>query len=286
MADQLKQYQGTVLAQGYGIVGKAAMRDHNLEYAAKAIYAYLATYGNTAFPGRDLICLDLGMSKNTYTKHMRSLITNGYITITQEKSGGKFGHNVYHINQVIMPCTKICDTAKNNESPCTKICDTEIWDTEICDTNSTSSNSTSSNNNTTTTDENVVVPLASLEEDDTEKKLTEAAAALGIKKTTLQKHVQQYGVSIVVEKMALLKKTISSGKKIVNPGAWLTTAIKEDYTDHEAAAAAKRAADREKAAAFQKAAEEALRKENEKTAIDPTSPFAKIAARIGAIKVG
>ena len=90
-----------VKSKGYGTVPKAAMTDRDISIAAKAIYAYfcsLSGRGETVFPGRSKILLDLQISKEAYYKGLNELIDAGYIRVTQEhnsNSGGKFMRNIY-----------------------------------------------------------------------------------------------------------------------------------------------------------------------------------------------
>ena len=150
-------------------------------------------------------------------------------------------------------------------------------------------------NETTTTKAAVVVPPATPKETDAAKELVAKAEAIGIKKATTKKHVKQKGLSAVAEQISNLEKAITEGNKngkpIVNPGAWLHTALQEGFVDskavHEQEQAAKKAKAQEQAAAIQRAAEEALLAENEQSAtttIDLSSPFAQMAARLGVLK--
>ena len=97
--DRIEQYPSSVLEKGYGVVGKYVMQDRRLNPIAKALYAYICTFGNIAFPGRDKICYDLQINKNTYSKYMRQLVDLGYITVRQKRgAGNSFQRNVYVIN--------------------------------------------------------------------------------------------------------------------------------------------------------------------------------------------
>ena len=90
-----------VKSKGYGTVPKAAMTDRDISIAAKAIYAYfcsLSGRGETVFPGRSKILLDLQISKEAYYKGLKELTDAGYIRVTQEhnsSSGGRFMRNIY-----------------------------------------------------------------------------------------------------------------------------------------------------------------------------------------------
>ena len=109
---------------GWGIIHKNLMVDTDLSIEAKGIFAYLVTYagnGNTAFPSRDLICHHLGIGKDRYYRHMKSLQEKGYVTIQQTKSeDGRFNHNVYILNPYpdftdsVETCNGIKDTNINN----------------------------------------------------------------------------------------------------------------------------------------------------------------------------
>jgi hypothetical protein len=75
MTDQIKQFQGTVLEQGYGIVGRAVMQDRAIPAEAKGLYAYLCCFSN---PPIDEICRDLDISKDMYFSCRKILIERGY----------------------------------------------------------------------------------------------------------------------------------------------------------------------------------------------------------------
>lgn len=134
MADRLIQFKGTIYADGWGFVAKKVMKDNEVSVGARCLYAYLCTYvdsksGNTnSFPGRNKICFELKISKDTFGKYKKELEAKGYLIVTQQKEdkSKKFAHNVYSIESI--PCPKKPDT----EEP-----DTEKPDTENLDTKST-----------------------------------------------------------------------------------------------------------------------------------------------------
>ena len=87
-------------AKGYGVLPKFPMLDEALTLEAKAIYAYLCSYtgrGATVFPGRERILDDLGVNKDTYYKHFRLLLEQGYLTVQQSRSATGFFKNIYTI---------------------------------------------------------------------------------------------------------------------------------------------------------------------------------------------
>ena len=95
----LRQYPKSVLERGYGVVGKYVMQDRELHVIAKAIYSYVCTFGNTAFPGRDRICYDLQINKGTYAKYIKQLVDYGYITVVQKRGENQtFCRNIYEVN--------------------------------------------------------------------------------------------------------------------------------------------------------------------------------------------
>lgn len=100
---------------GYGTIPKAVMQDRNLNISAKALYAYFCSFtgaGDTCFPTRKKICLDLGISNDTLGKQLRQLVDNGYILVEQIKENGRFSHNVYTLPSEILPLPKFSDTEK------------------------------------------------------------------------------------------------------------------------------------------------------------------------------
>lgn len=137
---------------GYGIIPKLVMQDSELDIGAKAVYAYFCSFagaGDTCFPSRDKICLDLGVSKNTITKYITQLVRRGYIGVEQSKGNGRFANNVYTLRSEVGPCTKKQDTEEPyTEIPCTKISDTENlgYENLTPNNNSIKNNSSSKSN--------------------------------------------------------------------------------------------------------------------------------------------
>ena len=77
-------------SKGYGKIYKAVMRDRRLPILAKAIYAYFCAYagcGRQAYPKREKILRDLGVNKDTYTKHLGLLVERGYIVKERTATG-------------------------------------------------------------------------------------------------------------------------------------------------------------------------------------------------------
>jgi len=94
--------------RGYGTIAKSVMTDRQLSATAKAIYAYFCSYagaGNQCFPSRNKICYDLNITPNTYTKHLKTLIKNGYISVKQQRENGRWARNIYTLHSIV-PCRK------------------------------------------------------------------------------------------------------------------------------------------------------------------------------------
>ena len=108
-----------VAAHGFGTVPKLVMLDPSLTPQAKAIYAYFASFtgaGTTAFPRRTTIMRELKIgSAGTYYQHFNQLVERGYITVEQQKSGGRFDVCIYRLNRErwIMGCPKNRNTVEN-----------------------------------------------------------------------------------------------------------------------------------------------------------------------------
>lgn len=88
-----------IMAQGYGLNPKLVMRDRRLTPESKCIYAYFSSFagaGNQAFPSRDLMLDELGMSVNRYYKHLKLLLNCDYIRIDKRRTDGHlFTQNIY-----------------------------------------------------------------------------------------------------------------------------------------------------------------------------------------------
>ncbi|MBQ7539583.1 MAG: helix-turn-helix domain-containing protein, partial [Bacteroidaceae bacterium] len=98
--------QDGIKSAGYGDIPRSVMQDDRMDIKAKAVYAYFASYagsGKAAFPGVPQIIADLGVSKSTYQKAMRTLQKLGYIVVEQKNGCGNgakkngFGVNSYHL---------------------------------------------------------------------------------------------------------------------------------------------------------------------------------------------
>lgn len=86
---------------GFGQVKRSVMRDKSLSIEAKAIYAYFCGFaGNDtkAYPLRDTIVEELGISPKRYYKYLKELQTRGIIKIQTVKTQNGLKRNIYYIN--------------------------------------------------------------------------------------------------------------------------------------------------------------------------------------------
>ncbi len=267
--DELHQYPRTVLERGYGIVGKMVMQDTRIPVGAKALYAYICTFGTIAYPGREKICHDLQINKDTYMKHMRALRAYGYISVRQIREDGRFKHNQYIVNATPKPEIMLLQDNEENtplKAPCPKKSvmqpvprmkfsatlesDAKPSDTEKTDLKNTTTNNTILNNtsNKTTTDEEIFV----------------VAKSFGIKESVIAQFIQEYGMEAVTTEIHLLQKSMKMNK-ISNAGGWLRRALQEGFVDGETALLkeqeSKRQDNRKKMESIKKEIEEQIRLE-------------------------
>lgn len=86
---------------GYGAMPRSVICDGRLSATAKVLYAYIASFtggGTSAFPATSLIEYHLGISQNTYQRHMQQLVKYNYISVTQRHIGGRLASNSYNVN--------------------------------------------------------------------------------------------------------------------------------------------------------------------------------------------
>jgi hypothetical protein len=95
----------------FGIMPSVVARNPNLSFGAKAVYAYLSTYVNSelakrgcvkAWPSRERMMYEMGMSVNTLTKYIRELKENGLIEVEQMRESSQDGKTVYSNNAYVL----------------------------------------------------------------------------------------------------------------------------------------------------------------------------------------
>ena len=140
---EVKYNKNSILRDGYGIIPKIVMRDKNLSIEAKAIYAYLIAFAGdkkTCYPSRDLMCEELGISINRFTKHLKTLKESGYIKVERIKSGNLKAKNIY---EIIMDERDRCINFRDieNEYHENKDIENEYLENEYTNINSLNNNS-------------------------------------------------------------------------------------------------------------------------------------------------
>ena len=126
--------------------------NEDLTIEAKAIYGMLCTYagsGSKAFPGVDLLCTKLQISRDRFYKHMNLLIGAGIVKKeTAKTENGKYKTNIYtlvpNMGKTNFPYTENQDMNQSG-IPYTDIPDTGNQDNNINSLNNTSINSTRGN---------------------------------------------------------------------------------------------------------------------------------------------
>ena len=92
--------------------------------AAKGLYAYLAALSgdkDECYPSVDLIRHEMGMSRDSFYKHMGILIAAGVVEKVQIKTDGcRFGRNVYKLTHEVYFSEKPYTEKSDTESPTTE----------------------------------------------------------------------------------------------------------------------------------------------------------------------
>ena len=116
--------------------------------AAKGLYAYLAALSgdkDECYPSVDLIRHEMGMSRDSFYKHMGILIAAGVVEKVQIKTDGcRFGRNVYKLTHEVYFSEKPYTEKSDTESPTTESPTTESKYTK---NNSIKNNNLNNNNN-------------------------------------------------------------------------------------------------------------------------------------------
>lgn len=84
----------------YGIVYQDITRSDKLTPAAKGLYAYLASFcgsSDECYPSVELAVKEMGMSRETFYKHINALVAAGVVEKKQINENGRFGRVVYKV---------------------------------------------------------------------------------------------------------------------------------------------------------------------------------------------
>lgn len=95
--------QNGINCLGFGNIPKSIMQDQRLTLEAKSIYAYLASFTGIeriAFPSKETILQDLGMSEKRYYKHRKLLEKFGYISMAKVcNKAGVVEKNIFYLEE-------------------------------------------------------------------------------------------------------------------------------------------------------------------------------------------
>jgi hypothetical protein len=133
MSERVSYHPKSWLSKGYGLAPFLLMSDRTLSIGAKGLFCYLSSIagatineefgGRASWPSRSRICRDLDINKDTFTGYLSELKEGGYIKVEQKKSSGKFGHNVYILQENIKVLNREYQT-KGQVNPCLELSDT------------------------------------------------------------------------------------------------------------------------------------------------------------------
>ena len=212
MSDIL-QVQG-INEKGFGIIPKLVMQDKRLTAEAKAIYGYFCSYagaGRTAFPSRNKIVSDLGMSINRYYSHFRLLTDCGYIVVERQPPvKGILQRNIYTLIESV-PCIQNRDM----EEPCIRYPD---MDDPCMDNEYTKSNSLKNNSSKSISQSSPSAKTDRQDEDETQR--LDAYTALikdNIGYSSLQV-ARPYDIPLIDEFIAVMLDTIMTDSPTVRIG--------------------------------------------------------------------
>lgn len=86
--------------KGYGRIYQSIMRDPDITIEAKAVYGYLAALAGadvSCYPSVEIMQRELAIGKNRLQRCIRELTSKGIIAVRQERSGNRYGKNIYEL---------------------------------------------------------------------------------------------------------------------------------------------------------------------------------------------
>lgn len=90
---------------GYGMVFQNVTRNGNISAAGKGLYAYFAAFcgvSDECYPSVETITREMGMTKDTFYRHINSLVAAGVVEKHQTVGNdGKFGRVVYRLTHEV-----------------------------------------------------------------------------------------------------------------------------------------------------------------------------------------
>lgn len=86
--------------EGYGRIYQSVMRDPDITIEAKAVYGYLSALAGadvSCYPSVEIMQRELAIGKNRLQRCIRELTSKGIIAVRQERSGNRYGKNIYEL---------------------------------------------------------------------------------------------------------------------------------------------------------------------------------------------
>ncbi|MCD8325761.1 MAG: helix-turn-helix domain-containing protein, partial [Lachnospiraceae bacterium] len=124
-------------------------RSGNISLAAKGLYAYLASFcgqEDECYPGVEIIMKENGIGKDTFYRHINSLVAAGVVEKAQIKGeGGKFGRTVYKLSHEVTVSEKTESGKRDFPYPQNQY--TVAPDTAVKETNNNNIKTISDSNN-------------------------------------------------------------------------------------------------------------------------------------------
>lgn len=135
---------------GYGLVYQDVMRNRNISPESKAIYAYLSSFagnGTTCYPTLQLMCKELHMTTNRFSKYMNELVSMGVVEKKRERNGGLFGRNIYIITHEVKIVEVENQSLQNEDTQnnCFRLLENSVLEDLVLEDSANNSNSNKSN---------------------------------------------------------------------------------------------------------------------------------------------
>ncbi len=234
--------------QQWGIISQPIMRNSLISIGAKSLYAYLASFaGNSesAFPGRSLICQELHINKDSFSKYRWELQCWQIVQIEQFRGErNQYHHNLYILDHFptnvrierkefeinVWPRLRELIESKNKKqknknpqfialSPCPKIPDTVTPDTVKPDTNNNNKINKNSYNKNNNNDVAVLTDQIQILSQGKNSKVEEIIKIFDFYHLDISKAKKAliYLENLEFETITEVAKMISSSKQVKNP---------------------------------------------------------------------
>lgn len=147
---------------GFGVVYQDVTRDNKITMAAKGLYAYLSAFcgkSDECYPSVEMITRELGISKDTFYRHINALVAAGVVEKKQEVIDGRFGRMFYKLTHEVK-VIDLPDTEKSSFSDTEKSSYPFPKNTESIssESNNTESKKNNINNNSINNNNSIISP--------------------------------------------------------------------------------------------------------------------------------